>query len=200
MKCENLHLITSFFYFILDTQQKQSNGSSTESHKNLEKNGRGAQAAGIISIVILIGLLTVLTCWLRRQRSSKLASYTGNEILHLHDQIWRILFHLPKHSMSSSALLGGMSKLPAHNSRKSCYYQKPGVPWGGHVVPQDMLFFMVFCYCAWASQELTAKWSNSDFVPVQAIVSQLWSLQAVSGRMEGMLLHGTGLESVARSP
>ncbi|XP_051473366.1 ICOS ligand [Apus apus] len=59
------------------TQQKQSNDSSTESHKNLEKNGRGAQAAGIISIVILIGLLAILTCWLRRQRSSKLVSYTG---------------------------------------------------------------------------------------------------------------------------
>ncbi|KAM9627796.1 ICOS ligand [Morphnus guianensis] len=58
------------------TQQKQSNGSSTESHKNLEKNGRGAQAAGIISIVILMGLLAGLTCWLWRRRSSKLASYT----------------------------------------------------------------------------------------------------------------------------
>ncbi|KFZ54124.1 ICOS ligand, partial [Antrostomus carolinensis] len=57
------------------TQQKQINGSSTESHKNLEKKGRGAQAAGIISIVILIGLLAVLTCWLRRRRSSKLVSY-----------------------------------------------------------------------------------------------------------------------------
>lgn len=87
MKCENLHLITSFFYFILDTQQKQSNGSSTESHKNLGKNGRGAQAAGIVSIVILIGVLAVLTCWLWKRRSSKLVSYTGNEALHLHDQI-----------------------------------------------------------------------------------------------------------------
>lgn len=86
MKCETLHMITSFFYFILDTQQKQSNGSSTESHKNLEKNGRGAQAAGIISIVILMGLLAVLTCWLWRRRSSKLVSYTGNEAIHLHDQ------------------------------------------------------------------------------------------------------------------
>ncbi|NXQ78890.1 ICOSL protein, partial [Nyctibius grandis] len=57
------------------TQQKQSNGTDTESHKNLEKNGRGAQAAGIISIVILIGLLAILTCWLRRRRSSKLVSY-----------------------------------------------------------------------------------------------------------------------------
>lgn len=87
MKCENLHLITSFFYFILDTQEKQSNGSSTESHKNLGKNGRGAQAAGIVSIVILIGVLAVLTCWLWKRRSSKLVSYTGNEALHLHDQI-----------------------------------------------------------------------------------------------------------------
>uniref|UniRef100_A0A8B9M2U9 Ig-like domain-containing protein n=1 Tax=Accipiter nisus TaxID=211598 RepID=A0A8B9M2U9_9AVES len=58
------------------TQQKQSNGSSTESHKNLQKNGRGAQAAGIISIVILMGLLAGLTCWLWKRRSSKLASYT----------------------------------------------------------------------------------------------------------------------------
>ncbi|KGL99886.1 ICOS ligand, partial [Charadrius vociferus] len=57
------------------TQQKQSNGSSTESHKNLGKNGRGAQAAGIVSIVILIGALAVLTCWLCRRRSSKLVSY-----------------------------------------------------------------------------------------------------------------------------
>ncbi|NXX15463.1 ICOSL protein, partial [Podargus strigoides] len=61
------------------TQQKQSNGSSTESHKNLKKNGLGAQAAGIVSIVVLLGLLAVLTCWLWRRRSSKLASYTGNE-------------------------------------------------------------------------------------------------------------------------
>ncbi|XP_010075984.1 PREDICTED: ICOS ligand-like [Pterocles gutturalis] len=58
------------------TQQKQSNGSSTESHKNLEKKGRGAQAAGIISIVIVIGLLAALSCWLWRRRSSKLVSYT----------------------------------------------------------------------------------------------------------------------------
>ncbi|NXT54670.1 ICOSL protein, partial [Pluvianellus socialis] len=57
------------------TLQKQS----TESHKNLEKNGRGAEAAGIVSIVILMGLLTVLTCWLWRRRTSKLVSYTGNE-------------------------------------------------------------------------------------------------------------------------
>ncbi|NWH58111.1 ICOSL protein, partial [Geococcyx californianus] len=59
------------------TQQNQS----TENHKNLEKSGRGAQAAGIISIVILIGLLVCLTCWLWRRRSSKLVSYTGKEAL-----------------------------------------------------------------------------------------------------------------------
>ncbi|NXW65683.1 ICOSL protein, partial [Eurystomus gularis] len=57
------------------TQQKQINGSSTENDKNLEKNGQGAQAAGIVSIVILMGLLAVLTCWLRKRRSSKLVSY-----------------------------------------------------------------------------------------------------------------------------
>ncbi|KFO86284.1 ICOS ligand, partial [Buceros rhinoceros silvestris] len=57
------------------TQQKQSDDSSTEGYKNLEKSGRGAQAAGIVSIVILMGLLTVLTCWLWRWRSSRLTSY-----------------------------------------------------------------------------------------------------------------------------
>ncbi|NXL95341.1 ICOSL protein, partial [Alectura lathami] len=56
-------------------QEKQSDGSSTESHKDLAKSGRGAQAAGIVFIVILMALLTVLTCWLRRRRSSKLESY-----------------------------------------------------------------------------------------------------------------------------
>ncbi|NWW06001.1 ICOSL protein, partial [Oreocharis arfaki] len=61
------------------TQQKRSNGSGAESDKNLEKKGRGAQAAGIIAIVLLIGLLTVLICWLWRRRSSNLVSYTGNE-------------------------------------------------------------------------------------------------------------------------
>ncbi|XP_064328828.1 ICOS ligand [Phalacrocorax carbo] len=58
------------------TQQKQSNHSSTESQKDLGKNGRGAQAAGVVSIVILIGLLVVLTCWLWRRRSSRLVSHT----------------------------------------------------------------------------------------------------------------------------
>ncbi|XP_017588779.1 PREDICTED: ICOS ligand isoform X2 [Corvus brachyrhynchos] len=58
------------------TQQKRSNGSGTDSDENLEKKGRGAQAAGIIAIVILIGLLTVLICWLWRRRSSNLVSYT----------------------------------------------------------------------------------------------------------------------------
>ncbi|NXU51446.1 ICOSL protein, partial [Turnix velox] len=56
------------------TEQKKS----TESHKNMKKNGKGAQAAGIISMVLLIGLLAILICWLRRQRS-KLVSYRGNE-------------------------------------------------------------------------------------------------------------------------
>ncbi|XP_027735504.1 ICOS ligand isoform X1 [Empidonax traillii] len=55
------------------TEQKQSIGSSTE---NLGKKGRVAQAAGIICIVILIGLLAVLFCWLWRRRSSRLVSYT----------------------------------------------------------------------------------------------------------------------------
>ncbi|NWU28309.1 ICOSL protein, partial [Dyaphorophyia castanea] len=56
------------------TQQQRSNGSGSESEKNLEKKGRGAQA-GIIAVVILIGLLTVLICWLWRRRSSNLVSY-----------------------------------------------------------------------------------------------------------------------------
>ncbi|NXN98330.1 ICOSL protein, partial [Rhinopomastus cyanomelas] len=53
----------------------QQSSSSTESHKTLEKSGHGAQAAGIISIVILMGLLLVLTCWLWKRKSSKLVSY-----------------------------------------------------------------------------------------------------------------------------
>ncbi|NWV04862.1 ICOSL protein, partial [Ptilonorhynchus violaceus] len=57
------------------TQQKQSNGSGTESDENLGKKGRGAQAAGILSVVILIGLLTIFICWLWRRKSSHLVSY-----------------------------------------------------------------------------------------------------------------------------
>ncbi|XP_009871203.1 PREDICTED: ICOS ligand-like, partial [Apaloderma vittatum] len=56
--------------------KEESNDSSTESHQNLERSGRGAQAAGIVSVVFLIGLLAVFACWLWRRRSSKLASYT----------------------------------------------------------------------------------------------------------------------------
>ncbi|KFP90576.1 ICOS ligand, partial [Apaloderma vittatum] len=55
--------------------KEESNDSSTESHQNLERSGRGAQAAGIVSVVFLIGLLAVFACWLWRRRSSKLASY-----------------------------------------------------------------------------------------------------------------------------
>ncbi|KAJ7420027.1 hypothetical protein WISP_50372 [Willisornis vidua] len=66
------------------TQQKQSNDSST---KNVEKSGKVAQAAGIVSIVILLGLLAVLICWLRRRRSSKLLSYTET-FFHLLD--WKV--------------------------------------------------------------------------------------------------------------
>ncbi|NWS04593.1 ICOSL protein, partial [Motacilla alba] len=58
------------------TQQKTS---GTESDKKTEKKGRGAQAAGIIGIVFVIGLLTGLICWLWRRRSSNLVSYKGNE-------------------------------------------------------------------------------------------------------------------------
>ncbi|NWI97623.1 ICOSL protein, partial [Pitta sordida] len=52
------------------TEQKQDIGT-----EKLEKKGRIAQAAGIISIVILMGLLAVLICWLWRRRSAKLVSY-----------------------------------------------------------------------------------------------------------------------------
>ncbi|NWR46171.1 ICOSL protein, partial [Regulus satrapa] len=61
------------------TQQKKSSGSGTEGDKNLEKKGRDAQAAVIIGIVFVIGLLTGLICCLWRRRSSNLASYRGNE-------------------------------------------------------------------------------------------------------------------------
>ncbi|NWI53515.1 ICOSL protein, partial [Calyptomena viridis] len=56
------------------TQQKQDNGTEKP-----EKKGQVAQAAGIVCIVILTGLLTVLIFWLWRRRSSNLVSYTGNE-------------------------------------------------------------------------------------------------------------------------
>ncbi|NXK65556.1 ICOSL protein, partial [Sylvietta virens] len=61
------------------TRQKKSSGSGTENDENLGKKGRGAQAAGIIGIVFVIGLLTGLICWLWRRRSSNLVSYKGNE-------------------------------------------------------------------------------------------------------------------------
>ncbi|NXO87310.1 ICOSL protein, partial [Sitta europaea] len=57
------------------TQQKTSSGFGIESDENLEKKGRGAQAAGIIGIVFVIALLTGLICWLWRRRSSNLVSY-----------------------------------------------------------------------------------------------------------------------------
>ncbi|XP_032909189.1 ICOS ligand [Catharus ustulatus] len=57
------------------TQQKKSNGSASERDEKPEKKGRGAQAAGIIGIVFVIGLLTGLICWLWRRRSSNLVSY-----------------------------------------------------------------------------------------------------------------------------
>ncbi|NXR18288.1 ICOSL protein, partial [Cinclus mexicanus] len=60
------------------TQQKKSIGSGTGSDENLEKKGQGAQAAGIIGIIFVIGLLTGLICWLWRRRSSNLVSYRGN--------------------------------------------------------------------------------------------------------------------------
>ncbi|NXP35118.1 ICOSL protein, partial [Leiothrix lutea] len=57
------------------TQQKKINDSGTDSDENLGKKGRGAQAAGIISVVFVIGFLTVLICWLWRRKSSRLVSY-----------------------------------------------------------------------------------------------------------------------------
>ncbi|NXP85797.1 ICOSL protein, partial [Passerina amoena] len=61
------------------TQQKKISGPGTESDKKPGKKGRGAQAAGIIGVVFVIGLLTGLICWLWRRRSSNLVSYKGNE-------------------------------------------------------------------------------------------------------------------------
>ncbi|NWY36799.1 ICOSL protein, partial [Sylvia atricapilla] len=61
------------------TQQKKSSDSATESDENLGKKGRGAQAAGIIAVVFVIGVLTALICWLWKRKSSKLVSYRGNE-------------------------------------------------------------------------------------------------------------------------
>ncbi|XP_023779822.1 ICOS ligand [Cyanistes caeruleus] len=61
------------------TQQKKSTGSGTESDENLGKKGQGAQAAGIIGIVFVIGLLTGLICWLWRRRSSNLVSYRDGQ-------------------------------------------------------------------------------------------------------------------------
>ncbi|XP_062429850.1 ICOS ligand isoform X2 [Rhea pennata] len=59
------------------TQEKINNSSNTESQKDLEKKRQGAQAAGIVSIVILIAILAVVACWLRRGRwrSSQVVSY-----------------------------------------------------------------------------------------------------------------------------
>ncbi|NXO63364.1 ICOSL protein, partial [Phainopepla nitens] len=61
------------------TQPKKSSGSDTESEEKLEKKGGGAQAAGIVGIVFVIGLLTGLIFWLWRRRSSNLVSYRGKE-------------------------------------------------------------------------------------------------------------------------
>ncbi|NXD35670.1 ICOSL protein, partial [Copsychus sechellarum] len=63
----------------LSANYMQLKKSSTESDENLEKKGRGAQAAGIIGIVFVIGLLTGLICWLWKRRSSNLVSYKGKE-------------------------------------------------------------------------------------------------------------------------
>ncbi|NXC79480.1 ICOSL protein, partial [Cercotrichas coryphoeus] len=63
----------------LSANYMQLKKSSTESDENLEKRGRGAQAAGIIGIVFVIGLLTGLICWLWKRRSSNLVSYKGKE-------------------------------------------------------------------------------------------------------------------------
>ncbi|NWI02858.1 ICOSL protein, partial [Tichodroma muraria] len=76
---ENLSASSEFLHAASYTQQKKSSGSGTESDENLGKKGQGAQAAGIIGIVFVIGLLTGLICWLWRRRSSNLMSYRGNE-------------------------------------------------------------------------------------------------------------------------
>ncbi|XP_015739422.1 ICOS ligand [Coturnix japonica] len=59
------------------SEELQSNGTSTGSHKETAKSGQGAQAAAILSVVVLMALLTVLICWLRRRKSSQLVSYTA---------------------------------------------------------------------------------------------------------------------------
>ncbi|XP_031450473.1 ICOS ligand [Phasianus colchicus] len=59
------------------TEEMQINGSSTGSHKELAKSGQGAQAAAVVSVVILMAFLTVLISWLWRRRSSQLVSYTA---------------------------------------------------------------------------------------------------------------------------
>ncbi|XP_065597700.1 ICOS ligand [Cyrtonyx montezumae] len=56
------------------TELQQSNCSSTGSHKDPEKRGHGPQAA---AVVILVAFLAVLTCWLKRRRSSRLVSHTA---------------------------------------------------------------------------------------------------------------------------
>ncbi|XP_025931237.1 ICOS ligand [Apteryx mantelli] len=57
------------------TQEKINSYSNRETQKDLGQKRRGAQAAGIVSIVILIAVLAVLACWLWRRRSSQLVSY-----------------------------------------------------------------------------------------------------------------------------
>ncbi|XP_021262755.1 ICOS ligand [Numida meleagris] len=59
------------------TEEMRSNDSSTGSHKDPAKSRHGAQAAAIVSVVILMAFLAVLVCWLRRRRSSQLVSYTA---------------------------------------------------------------------------------------------------------------------------
>ncbi|XP_068771744.1 ICOS ligand [Struthio camelus] len=57
------------------TQEKANNYSNTESQKDLGQKTRGAQAAGIVSVVILIAILAVFACWLRGWRPSQLMSH-----------------------------------------------------------------------------------------------------------------------------